>query len=196
MEQDDSDNDDFDETDTKSESNSSTHSAGSDSSTVTDVTIESRNPIMRFLMTEVLMLQKIYISFARNKLPIIIVLIFPLFLAISLKYLCNQTDVMEKYGNRYEGVVHETMPVSKCLGHNCISIGYSIIGDTDPKVQSHEYTWIDNIMRNVAVKNSLMFEKDVKKISVGKLESFFNYLNNNPNQTLYSVVWCTSKWPI
>lgn len=111
VDQDSSDNEDMDDMETKSESNSSTHSAGSDSSTVSDVQIENRNPIMRFLMTELLMLQKIYISFARNKLPIIIVLIFPLFLAISMRYMCNQTDIMAKFGNRYVGEVHDALPV-------------------------------------------------------------------------------------
>lgn len=110
---------------------------------------------MRFWLTEVLMLQKIYISFKRNKLPIIIVLIFPLFLAISMKYLCNQTTIMSEYGNRFKGEVHEPIPVQKCWGRNCISIGYSIIGDADPKVQVQKYTWIDNIMRSVADKNKL-----------------------------------------
>lgn len=51
-------------------------------------------------------------------------------------------------------------------------------------------------MRNVAERNNLRYEKDVKKLTVGNIDSFFNYLNNNPNQTLYSVVWCTTQWPL
>ena len=88
---------------------------------------------------------------------------------------------MQKYGNRFVGDVHPAIPVAKCEGHNCISIGYSIIGDEDPTFQSKNYAWIDEIMRNVAEKNNLEFEKDVKKLSVGSVDTFFNYIEDNPN---------------
>ena len=38
--------------------------------------------------------------------------------------------------------------------------------------------------------------KDVKLLTVGKPNYFFNYLKNNPNTTYYSVVWCTDEWTI
>lgn len=79
---------------------------------------------------------------------------------------------------------------------NCVSIGYSIIGDSDPQVQETKYTWIDQIMKSVAQKSDLVFEKDVKKLTVGHVKDFFNYLENNPNSTQYTVVWCTTQWTV
>jgi hypothetical protein len=51
-------------------------------------------------------------------------------------------------------------------------------------------------MKYVADSNNLLYDKDVKLISAGKTGSFFNYLNNNPNMTWYTVVWCTTEWDI
>jgi hypothetical protein len=51
-------------------------------------------------------------------------------------------------------------------------------------------------MQTVAVQNKLIYQKDVKKLTVGTTEAFFHYLELNPNSTLYSVVWCTSEWVI
>jgi hypothetical protein len=51
-------------------------------------------------------------------------------------------------------------------------------------------------MQTVAVQNKLIYQKDVKKLTVGTTEAFFHYLELNPNATLYSVVWCTSEWVI
>lgn len=86
-------------------------------------------------------------------------------------------------------------PISHCLGEECVSIGYSILGDSDP-ASSSQYNWIDDIMQSVATDNQLVYQKDVKKLTVGTPDNFFNYLNLNPNSTLYGVVWCTSEWVI
>ena len=51
-------------------------------------------------------------------------------------------------------------------------------------------------MQNVAIDNQLVFQKDVKKLTVGTADNFFHYLELNPNSTLYGVVWCTSEWII
>ena len=51
-------------------------------------------------------------------------------------------------------------------------------------------------MRNVAVDNKLKFNEDVRKQTVGSTRNFFDYLERNPNNTLYSVVWCRSDWDV
>ena len=51
-------------------------------------------------------------------------------------------------------------------------------------------------MRKVAVDNKLKFGEDVKKQTVGPTDKFFQYLEMNPNNTLYSVVWCSSEWKV
>lgn len=49
-------------------------------------------------------------------------------------------------------------------------------------------------MKDVSISNELSFNKDVKLLTVGKTNTYFNYLKNNPNSTYYAVVWCTSAW--
>ena len=52
-------------------------------------------------------------------------------------------------------------------------------------------------MKNVAADNHLKFNEDVKKQTVGTSpQKFLDYLEINPNNTLYSVVWCTSEWTV
>jgi len=51
-------------------------------------------------------------------------------------------------------------------------------------------------MKTVSKDNNLVFKQDVKKLTVGSVDKFFNYLEINPNSTLLSVVWCTSEWMI
>ena len=51
-------------------------------------------------------------------------------------------------------------------------------------------------MRDVAAMNHLVFDKDVKLLSTGKLSSFYNYLQNNANMTWFAVVWCTTEWEV
>ena len=51
-------------------------------------------------------------------------------------------------------------------------------------------------MQHVALKNKLNFNEDVKKQTVGDSNKFMQYLDINPNNTKYSVVWCTSSWEI
>ena len=51
-------------------------------------------------------------------------------------------------------------------------------------------------MKKVSKDNNLVFKEDVKKLTVGSVDKFFNYLEINPNSTLISVVWCTSEWTL
>lgn len=33
-------------------------------------------------------------------------------------------------------------------------------------------------------------------MSAGRLSSFYNYLENNPNMTWYAIVFCTTEWEV
>ena len=51
---------------------------------------------------------------------------------------------------------HQLEPVGKCWGPNCVTIGYSIVGKhTRQDQQEHDY--IDEIMRDVATDNEMIF---------------------------------------
>lgn len=58
------------------------------------------------------------------------------------------------------------------------------------------YKWIDSIMEQVALNNDLKFELDVRRLTVGTVQNFYEYLSANPNTTLYSIVWCTTTWQV
>ena len=90
------------------------------------------------------------------------------------------------------GLVPECWPG---ITEDCVTIGYSIIGDPDPESQK-QYQWIDDIMQRVSAKNNFIFQKDVRKLTVGTEDAFLNYLAVNPNATRYSVLWCTTQWEI
>lgn len=141
-----------------------------------------------------LMLQKTLLVFLRNTKSTAVVLLSPFFCCLVLFYFDSQTSEfsvqIRKEGNKYE-----LKPVDRCIGSGCISIGYSVIGDPDPANQE-QYEWIDGIMEQVAQDSNLEFSKDVKKLTVGEPSDFMNYLDLNPNKTLYSVVWCTSEWRV
>ena len=91
---------------------------------------------------------------------------------------------------------HELPTMRHCPeneGWDCITVGYSILGDP---ARAQEYIWIDEIMEEVAAENALQFEKDVKKLSVGPLSLFYNYLHENTNKVQYSVVWCVDTFDV
>lgn len=74
-----------------------------------------------------------------------------------------------------------------------MTVGYTIIGDS----LNEDYEYIHEIMRNLAMDNQLLFNRDVKMIgSPGPNASnnFFDHVKNNPNMTWYGVVWCTTEW--
>ena len=51
-------------------------------------------------------------------------------------------------------------------------------------------------MSYVAKSNDLIMNLDVKLLTVGNPQQFYQYIKEHPNKTYYSVVWCTSEWTI
>jgi hypothetical protein len=51
-------------------------------------------------------------------------------------------------------------------------------------------------MKNVAKENNFAFNQDVKLLSVGSPQLFYDYLENNQNTTWFTVIWCTSEWTL
>jgi hypothetical protein len=51
-------------------------------------------------------------------------------------------------------------------------------------------------MKYVAEQNNMIFNKDVKMLSQGPIDRFYDYLKIYPNTTLYAVVFCTTEWEI
>lgn len=77
---------------------------------------------------------------------------------------------------------------------DCITVAYYILGDPHKEA---EYTWINDIMEDVANENELTFEEDVKNLAIGPLPEFYNYIRENmDNKIQYSVVWCAESWDI
>lgn len=130
--------------------------------------------------------------FVRNKTSVLVQMFCPILFCLCILYFDTREHTIREmrpiHGERYD-----INPLEKCYGENCVSIGYSIIGDPS---KQEEYSWIDDIMKSVAVVNNMEFHQDVKKMTVGTSESFLHYLEINPNSTLYSIVWCVDEWDV
>ena len=84
--------------------------------------------------------------------------------------------------------------MSKCIGYNCHTIGFGIIGD-QPEY-SPEYDWIYSTMKYVAQDNNFIYGKDVRLLTIGNSTTFFQYLLAHPNITNVAVLFCTTFWTI
>ena len=51
-------------------------------------------------------------------------------------------------------------------------------------------------MKNFAVDNGFDYNNDVKLMTIGTPQTFIDYVNTNANKTWYTVVWCTTQWPV
>lgn len=72
-----------------------------------------------------------------------------------------------------------------------MTIGYAIIGES---IHGYDYPYINSIMEDVAIMNGLTYDQDVKLLSVGDINNFYDYTERNDNKTHYAVIWCTSEW--
>jgi len=75
----------------------------------------------------------------------------------------------------------------------CISIGYSIIGDTSD-IDDPKYARYHQMMGHVAEYNEMQPGKDVKPITAGKSKDINSYFEAHPNSTQYMVVFCHEFW--
>lgn len=170
---------------------SSDYSEGSADSSSGSI-LNEHHGLGKFFLHLSLLLHKTLIMFMRNKTVVLIQMFCPILWCVCLIYFNSREPVLREmrpiYGERYD-----LSPLGKCYGENCVTIGYSIIGD--PKKQE-EYSWIDDIMKSVANSNNMEYREDVKKMTVGTTQNFFHYLKLNPNSTLYSVVWCVDQWTV
>ena len=149
---------------------SSDFSSGSDSSSEasTNSNFDSeKQACQKFLKHLILLMQKILMMFGRNKKGIIVQIFCPIIFCTIIYLFSNLQPLLESQMKQF-GWTHELTPVKKCFGSNCVSIGYSIIGDPQDS-----YQWIDIIMKNVAEDNQLKFNEDVKKQTVGSSQKFF-----------------------
>lgn len=75
----------------------------------------------------------------------------------------------------------------------CVSIGYSIIGDSydvnDPK-----YARYHTLMHHIAEENDFEMGSDVKALTAGKSKDIKDYIESHLNQTQYIVVFCHEFW--
>ena len=55
---------------------------------------------------------------------------------------------------------------------------------------------MNEVMKNFAKENFLVFNTDVKLLTIGGPELFYEHMENNQNTTWFTIVWCTSEWPI
>ena len=86
------------------------------------------NQLKKFVKHITLLMQKIVIMFARNKKGVEVQILCPILFCFIIYIFSNLEPVLERLMRKF-GWTHEIYPVNKCWGTNCVSIGYSIIGD-------------------------------------------------------------------
>ena len=127
----------------------------SDSSVGSDlgVNLMDRNFFQKFIVHLHLLLQKQFIQLIREKRSLISMVFNPIAWCFVIYYF-NQQGYIRKSLLKTSGELHLLEPIEPCYGDNCVTLGYSIVGDPDHEV---EYTYIDEIMQNVAENNDLLF---------------------------------------
>lgn len=117
--------------------NDSDISTGSDSSTGSDYgsKLVTYSPIKKFFLHLGLLLQKTLWMFSRQKVFLICVLLCPIVWCLSIAFFNYEGNSIERLV-RPKGTGHEMKPISHCIGEECVSIGYSIIGDSNPDKSS------------------------------------------------------------
>lgn len=168
----------------------SEYSTTSDSSVGT--TLTEYSGITKFLLHLQLLLHKTLLMFMRNRTVVLIQMLCPIVWILCLLYFDSREHVLKEM-RPIEASRYDLEPIHKCYGPGCVTIGYSIIGDAS---KQEEYSWIDDIMKSVAETNDLEYREDVKKMTVGSTHNFFQYIEVNPNTTLYSIVWCVDEWVV
>ena len=68
-----------------------------------------------------------------------------------------------------------------------------MIGDTDD-MYDPKYQRYHDLMKILAKNNDLKEEKDVRALTAGTQKAMMDYLVENQNKTLYSVMWCHDYW--
>ena len=110
-------------------------------------------------------------------------LVAPIFfclLIVFFQWKSNEWAGQEIYQTTEFGVDR----IPHCFGDSdCLTVGYSIIGDPSAVGSDDQFAYINEIMKNLATDNQLLFNKDVKLLSIGSVDMFYDYINNNQNMT-------------
>ena len=51
-------------------------------------------------------------------------------------------------------------------------------------------------MKKTANLNDMVYHQDVRRLSVGSVEEYWDWMKAHPNVTQYTVIWCTSSYDI
>ena len=133
--------------------------------------------------------KKNFLLAKRSKRNFYIGLLMPVLICLSIfyvQYLIENTKSKTKTPNP---IPEKIDIIPKCYKpKNCTSIGYFIIGETEP--------WIDQVMQKIAESNRLDFTTEVKLLLQGSPDKIVQYVKNHQNQTQIAVIFCTSNWDI
>ena len=128
--------------------------------------------------------------FITNKSNLILLILMPLLIKLTILYFDYALDQAKKSSYLPFPSENKIKKIPKCQNpDNCVSLGYFIVGE--------EKEWIHNIMKKLAYKNNLEFNKDIKNILNTKNQTeIIEYTNTHKNQTQIGLIFCTSEWLI
>lgn len=130
-----------------------------------------------------LLLWKNLLIFSRNSISTFIVIFSPFFICLVLILFQYISNYVANENELNPPIMHAPL-LPKCLGIDCTTFGYGIIGSNTE--------WIDYVLEYVAKRNNMNRTTDFKMIHQG-LDSapYFDYLNQNPNKTMIGALFCT-----
>jgi hypothetical protein len=142
---------------TKSDNNSdfSTGSDSSKSSSDPGANLLTRTDLGRFGLHLSLLLHKTILTFMRNIKQPLIIIFCPIFWCALISFINSQQFVLKDQELK-EGTTKFYGLIPPCFGKDCVTLGYSVIGDSSPEAQE-QYEWIDEIMKSVSASNDLVF---------------------------------------
>ena len=115
-----------------SSDNGSDHSTGSDSSSgsgrFTNTKLIQRGAIWKFVFHVLLLVKKTLLTMMRNYVPVIASILSPFLWGSCVAWVNSMQYVAEATINSHFDY-HKLGPLTKCIGPNCITVGYAILGD-------------------------------------------------------------------
>lgn len=134
----------------------------------------------------------------RKKRIMVFMTITPLMICFMLSSIESISKESYQVISIHERDIEPIKPIRRCVSARfsdieCTTVGYGIIGSKQQDSRG-KYDYIHQIMKNAASANDLEYGVDIKPVVVGAPSDMLEYLETNPNATLYAVMFCDSEW--
>jgi hypothetical protein len=135
------------------------------------------------------LVQKNYLMIARNRKYLFFFLLSPIAVIIYLFIYQQAFENVLSSSHQIDGPLSSYESIPHCYGPDCITLGYAIIGESQP-------AWIEAVMKIIAERQNLVLHKDIQILSASTASNFKNWIEKNENKTQVAVIFCTDNWDV